>query len=296
MRARSFWSHSVIGSGLLVAVATSVPALAQSSAASAASAASGASATPYPAACGSVPQSESERAHTIYQAGKVHYDDKNYDAAIAQFREAYKRDCSKHDLLIIISRAYELKGDRVEALKALEMYLERVPNSPDASTHRNGIESLKRQIAAAPPPSATTTAPSPSATTTAPPTEVREHTVLPWLVVGLGGAAVITGAIFLVAAPKVPPNCNESSGSCSAVPPNEDPAQLAKDRAQAGTSVGDRTGGLIAIISGAGVIGIGLLWHFLEPTGPVEKTASTKPSFVPAVAPGYAGMSFGGGF
>lgn len=290
MRARSFWSHGVIGSGLLLAVATSVPALAQS--------ASGGS-MPYPAACSSVPQSESERAHTIYQAGKVQYDDKNYDAAIAQFREAYKRDCSKHDLLIIISRAYELKGDRVEALKALEMYLERVPNSPDASTHRNGIESLKRQIAAAPPP--TVTAPPPSATTTAPPpAEVREHTVLPWLVVGLGGAAVITGAIFLVAAPKVPSNCSESSGSCMARPTTGDPmkdgAQLANDRAQAGTSVGDRTGGLIAIISGAGVIGIGLLWHFLEPTGPVEKTGSTKPSLVPTVAPGYAGMSLGGGF
>jgi tetratricopeptide (TPR) repeat protein len=270
MRVRSFWSRGVIGSGVLLAVAISVPALAQP--------VSG-SATPYPAACSSVPQSESERAHTIYQAGKVQYDDKNYDAAIAQFREAYKRDCSKHDLLIIISRAYELKGDRVEALKALEMYLERVPNSPDASTHRNGIESLKRQIAAAPPP--TVTAPPPSATTTAPaPAEVREHTVLPWLVVGLGGAAVITGAIFLVAAST----------------PNEDPAQLAKERAQAGTSVGDRTGGLIAIISGAGVIGIGLLWHFLEPTGPVERTGSTKPSLVPAVAPGYAGMSLGGGF
>jgi tetratricopeptide (TPR) repeat protein len=285
MRARSFWSRGVIGSGLLLAVAISVPALAQS--------ASG-GAMPYPAACSSVPQSESERAHTIYQAGKVQYDDKNYDAAIAQFREAYKRDCSKHDLLIIISRAYELKGERVEALKALEMYLERVPNSPDASTHRNGIESLKRQIAAAPPP--TVTAPPPSATTVAPPpAEVREHTVLPWLVVGLGGAAVITGAIFLVAAPKVPPNCSESSGSC-APSMTEDPAQLAKERAQAGTSVGDRTGGLIAIISGAGVIGIGLLWHFLEPTGAVEKSGSTKPSLVPAVAPGYAGMSLGGGF
>ncbi len=287
MRARSFWSHGVIGSGLLLTVAISVPALA-------AQPASG-SATPYPAACSSVPQSESERAHTIYQAGKVQYDDKNYDAAIAQFREAYKRDCSKHDLLIIISRAYELKGDRVEALKALEMYLERVPNSPDASTHRNGIESLKRQIAAAPPPAVT--APPPSATTTAPPpAEVREHTVLPWLVVGLGGAAVITGAILLVAAPKVPSNCNESSGSCTAVPASEDAGQLANERSQAGTSVGERKGGLIAIISGAGVIGIGLLWHFLEPTGPVEKTGNTKPSLVPAVAPGYAGMSLGGSF
>jgi tetratricopeptide (TPR) repeat protein len=295
MRARSFWSHSVIGSGLLLAsaaLATSVPALAQST--------SGSSATPYPPACSSVPPTESDRAHMIYQAGKVQYDDKNYDAAIAQFREAYKRDCSKHDLLIIISRAYELKGDKVEALKALEMYVDRVPSSPDIATHRIGIENLKRQIAAAPPPTATVTAPAPTATV-APPPEMRDHTALPWVVVGIGGASIITGAILLVVAPKVPPNCNESSGSCA--PPvganRMDPAvkdALAKDQNQAGTSVGERTGGLIAIIAGAGVLGAGLLWHFLEPTGPVEKTGKIEPRLAPAIAPGYAGASLGGSF
>ena len=284
MRARSFWSNSVIGSGLLLAVATSVPALAQT--------ASG-SATPYPAACSSVPQSESERAHTIYQAGKVQYDDKNYDAAIAQFREAYKRDCSKHDLLIIISRAYELKGDRVEALRALEMYLERVPNSPDAPTHRNGIESLKRQIAAAPPPTATATAPASSSTAAPPPAEMREHTLPPWFVVGLGGASIVTGAILLVVAPQVPRNCDTTKGSCTSTGPGDD---IAKDQKQAGNAVGYTTGGLIAIIAGAGVLGAGLLWHFLEPTGPVEKTGKLTPKLTPAVAPGYAGMSLGGRF
>jgi tetratricopeptide (TPR) repeat protein len=290
MRARKL----VIASSLLVAAVTAAPARQ----AHAQSSTGGGGGQAYPPACstGSVPQTESERAHTIYQAGKVQYDDKNYDAAIAQFRDAYKRDCSKHDLLIIISRAYELKGDRPEALRALEMYLERVPNSPDAPTHRNGIESLKRQIAAAPPPTATATATAPAPTSTAAPsTETREHTVLPWVVVGIGGAAIITGAIFLVAAPKVPPNCDESSGSCKATP-GEDPAQLAKERSQAGTSVGDRTGGLIAIIAGAGVLGAGLLWHFLEPTGPVEKTGKIAPRLAPAIAPGYAGMSLGGTF
>ena len=283
MRARSFWSNSVIGSGLLLAVATSVPALAQS-------ASNGQ--TPYPAACTSVPQSESERAHTIYQAGKVQYDDKNYDAAIVQFREAYKRDCSKHDLLIIISRAYELLGNRPEALRALEMYVERVPNSPDIATHKIGIENLRRQIAAAPPPTATATAPVPSSTA-APPVETREHTIPPWLVVGLGGASIVTGAIFLVVAPAVPANCDTKKGSCTSTGPTDD---IAKDQKQAGTAVGETTGGLIAIIAGAGVLGAGLLWHFLEPTGPVEKTGKIKPQLVPAVAPGYAGMSLGGTF
>lgn len=287
MPARSFCSRAVIGSGLLLAVATSVPALAQS--------ASSSGAPPYPAACTSVPASESDRAHTIYQAGKVQYDDKNYDAAIAQFREAYKRDCSKHDLLIIISRAYELKGDKAEALRALELYVDRVPNSPDIATHKIGIENLKRQIAAAPPPAATATAPT-STSTAAPPTETREHTIPPWIVVGLGGAGIVTGAILLVIAPKLPPNCDASSGSCHPTSSSETPAQLADDRSKAGSSVGLTTGGLVTMIAGAGVLGAGLLWHFLEPTGPVEKTGKLAPTITPAVAPGYAGMSLGGTF
>jgi len=51
-----------------------------------------------------------------------------------------------------------------------------------------------------------------------------------------------------------------------------------------------------AVIASAGVLGAGLLWHFVEPTGPVEKTGKIKPTLVPAVAPGYAGMSLGGSF
>ncbi len=290
MRVRSYWSRSVIGSGLLVAsaaLATSVPALAQSGAGSV---------TPYPAACatGSVSQNESERAHTIYQAGKVQYDDKNYDAAIAQFREAYKRDCSKHELLIIISRAYELKGDKPEALRALEMYLERVPNSPDASTHRNGIESLKRQIAAAPPP--IVTAPPPSATAPpAPQAEVREHTALPWVVTGVGLAGVAVGVVILVTAPSLPPFCNATLGSCTRQS-GETATDFSNRQAEAGRSKNQPTIGAVIIgISAAFVVG-GLLWHFLEPTGPVEKTGKIKPTLEPAVAPGYAGMSFGGTF
>ena len=156
---------------------------------------------PLPCSAATVPQSESERAHTIYQAGKVQYDDKNYDAAIVQFRDAYKRDCSKHDLLIIISRAYELKGDKVEALKALEQYVDRVPTSPDIMTHRNGIDSLKKQIAAQPPPPP----PSAGAVPSAPPQEMREHTIPPWIVVGVGGIAVIAGIVVIATAPSVAP-------------------------------------------------------------------------------------------
>lgn len=43
---------------------------------------------------------------------------------------------------------------------------------------------------------------------------------------------------------------------------------------------------------GAVLVAGGLLWHFLEPTGPVAKGA-LSPKLTPNVTPGYAGMSFG---
>ncbi len=285
MRARKL----VIGSGLLLAVATTVPALAQSAASSA---------TPYPAACSNVPQSESERAHTIYQAGKVQYDDKNYDAAIAQFREAYKRDCSKHELLIIISRAYELNGNRPEALRALEMYVERVPNAPDVATHKIGIENLKRQIAAAPPPpTATTPAPAPTTTTAASPAEMREHSALPWIVTGVGLAGVAVGVVVIVTTPSLPHNCKVDAGTCTRGA-TESQSDFNNEESQAGRSKSQPTIGAAIIGIGAAFVVGGLLWHFLEPTGPVEKTGKITPTLrpAPAAGPGYAGMSLGGTF
>lgn len=283
MRARNL----VIGSGLLFAATVSLPAR------EAHAQPAGGSSTPYPAACAgaSVPQSESERAHTIYQAGKVQYDDKNYDAAIAQFREAYKRDCSKHDLLIITSRAYELKGDRVEALRALELYLERVPNSPDAPTHRNGVESLKRQIAAQPPPAAT---PTPTAgASTAPGGEEREHTIPPWIVVGLGGAVAVTGVVLLIAKPST--GCDLDAQVCTrGKDESEDAFKARQDDAVREKAWG--IAGPVMIAGGLVVAAGGLAWHFLEPTGPVEPGAAAKTRVRPALGPGFAGLSLGGAF
>jgi len=274
----------VIASSLLALAFTAVPAR------EAHAQATGGAAYPPGCAAAAVPQSESERAHTIYQAGKVQYDDKNYDAAIVQFRDAYKRDCSKHDLLIIISRAYELKGDKVEALRALETYVERVPSSPDITTHKNGIDSLKKQIAAQPPPP-----PAAGPAATAPPAEVREHTIPPWIVVGLGGAGVIVGVVFVATTPSLPSGCDKDTKTCTRLP-GETKNQFDDRQATAGASQNQPTIGAVAMgIGGAFVVG-GLLWHFLEPTGPVEKTGTLKPKLSPQVAPGFAGMSLGGSF
>jgi hypothetical protein len=108
------------------------------------------------------------------------------------------------------------------------------------------------------------------------PPRTREHGMAPWVVVTVGAAAAATGIILLVAAPPVPPNCNATTSVCartSSTPggvPDETNEQLNKDQDQAGSHVTLTKVGVVSLIAGVAIAGGGLLWHFLEPTGPVS--------------------------
>ena len=99
-------------------------------------------------------------------------------------------------------------------------------------------------------------------------TPVREHTIYPWVVVGIGAAFAIGGVVVFVTAPAVPASCSEGQKTCS------DPA----DADQAGKHTNRRLIGEVLMVSG-GVIALGgLVWHFLEPTGAEKKTARVIPT------------------
>ena len=121
---------------LLVGMVVAVPALAQSP-------------STYPAACDAskVSKTDVERAHTVFISGKGFLDEANYDKAISYFKDAYSIDCSVHGILPIIATAYERKGDKAEAIHALEEYLQRVPNAPDHEVIEHRIRNLKDQLA-----------------------------------------------------------------------------------------------------------------------------------------------------
>lgn len=238
---------------------------------------------PYPTCNKNVSPAESENAHQKYVAGKLDYDEANYDSAIRRFRDAYALDCTKHELLIIISAAYERKGDKKEAVAALETFLARVPTSPDAGTYQTKIENLKKLIAAQAPPPPPPEQPKP---------EMHEHSVVPWVLVGAGVVALGVGIALVATAPDLPPDCDRKTEEC--IPrPGETPAQLQKRQDEAGRALGQPLWGTVTIIGGGALVAGGLIWHFLEPTGPKEKVA-LRPS--PAVAPGFAGVSLGGSF
>ena len=92
------------------------------------------------------------------------------------------------------------------------------------------------------------------------------HTVFPWIVVGLGAATMITGAVVLLTSPALPSGCNATTKTCTRGP-SETAADFASRQEDAGRSEAQPTEGLIVGAIGLGVVAGGLIWHFLEPTG-----------------------------
>jgi hypothetical protein len=292
----------------LIGTAAAVPAFAQSSPA-------GGGQTSQYATCSNKPtQADTDAAHGAYMAGKGSFDEADYTTAVNYFKDAYRRDCTKHELLVIIARAYELQGNRREAIHALETYLERVPTAQDLEVQRRHIANLKREVSeqpsasvapAPPPPSSAsvaspasaspplTTAPGgsaapPASLTPEPPPEApsKGHTVLPWVVVVAGGGAFAVGAILFGIGNSDVSNAEQVCGSSHHCPSGSSASEGNSGRT-------NETIGVAVGAAGLGAAALGLIWHFVEPTGPAK---SGRLVLTPEAGPGYAGVGVGARF
>jgi len=270
-------------------------------------------------ACNSKPTpQDSEAAHSAYLLGKRFFDESDYGSASHNFSDAYKLDCTKPELLLNIARANELLGNRAEAVHALETYLQQRSQtlSPDEKAqYQRRIDNLKAAMGAqavapaptapaaptapvattppppAPPPSTTPPAPVPPP---APAPEGHGHTVAPWVVAGVGGAAVLAGAaMYLVGAGDVSDaksTCGTSGTNC----PNTPAGAAAASKGNTGDTL-EKAGAATFYVGIAAAAG-GVLWHFLEPTGPAAPSDAPRASFTPVFGPGYTGASVVGRF
>jgi hypothetical protein len=297
----------------LIGTVASVPALADSIANG------GPALTAYAACAGKPTQADTDAAHGAYMAGKGSFDEADYATAVTYFKDAYRRDCTKHDLLVIIARAFELEGNRREAVHALETYLERVPTAPDAEVQKRHIANLKRELAdqpsAAAAPSASASAPAsaataaPSALPSAPPVAsaapsampsppataepTHGHSAVPWIVAGAGvAAAAVGGVLFGIGSSNVS-SAESACGSTHACPPG--PNNTANPNVGLGNS--GRTDESIGVTVGAvglAAIAGGLIWHFAEKTGPSDSSGAVV--VTPGMGPGYGGLAVQGRF
>src|SRR5688572_30062156 len=153
-------------------------------------------------------------AKAAFQAGNVSFNEADYPRAILYWEDAFRRDCTAHPLLLNLARAYELNGQKRQAVISLETFLQREPSSAERPQIQRRIEVLKKQLeterattpvtvpTAATPAEAPAPGPAPQLADNA--ARPKSHQLLPLVVAGVGTAVfVVGGLIYLDAAKKV---------------------------------------------------------------------------------------------
>jgi hypothetical protein len=241
-----------------------------------------------------------------FQAGQGSFNEADYARAIVYWEDAYRRDCTADALLLNLSRAYELSGQRQQAVVALETYLARKPDTRERAQITRRIDVLKTQMqseqATAPPPGGETTTPPPGGELTTapppggdpgalpPPDAAGKKPVTPLIVAGAGGLLTIVGGIlYFNAAGEVSDfedQCGADRKGCD--PAVVDDANAARDK--------QNLWGVVTVVGLVAAAG-GIIWYVASPpkaapTARLEKT----PRLSPAVGPGFAGLSVAGAF
>jgi hypothetical protein len=277
--------------------------------------AAGDSPQPYPQCAGKPTEADQKAAKSLFTAGQVSFNEADYKTAIQYWRDSHKRDCTAHLLLLNLARAFELNGDKREAVLALRTYLERQPNAADGPQIQRRIDNLEAQLGAAaqvgtgdptgptavpggdggvqPSPTGTVS-PAPTETGEPPagPTGARPYSFYPWIAVGAGGVlAVIGGVVYGAGSGKV----SDAEKTC---PDRKCPAtaegQAAQDTGDTGRSQ-MTTGGVMLGVGAAALVG-GLVWQFAFNNPKPLSDAPAVTGLGPSFGQGFSGLSLQGRF
>ena len=254
----------------------------------------------YPECIKAPTDAETAAAKGAYQAGNASFDEADYPRAITYWEDAYRRDCTANLLLKNLARAYELYGQKRQAVVALETFLVREPSTADKEQIQRRIEVLKKQIAsekAAPvvAPAAVPVTPAqtqPQPASEVPDTPKGKRSLVPLFVAGAGGVVFIVGASLYGKAAK---DLTHYEDLC----PNRncgDGAEAAANK-EAGNDARTRKiwGGVVTGVGAATLAG-GLIWYFVQPRRTAATASWHKPLVSPNVAPGFAGVALSGAF
>jgi hypothetical protein len=255
---------------------------------------------PYPECTKAPSDAETAAAKGAYQAGNASFDEADYPRAITYWEDAYRRDCTANLLLKNLARAYELYGQKRQAVVALETYLVREPTTGDKDQIQRRIEVLKKQIAAekaAPPPTGATPPVAPVVPVTppqpepAPTAHTGKRPIAPLIVAGAGGVVLIVGAVVYAGGAK---DVKHYEDLC----PNHNctGTDALSNQSAANTARNKKVAGGVVMGVGAAALAGGLIWYFVQPRSAETTGSLLKPRVAPAVTPGFAGLSLSGAF
>jgi tetratricopeptide (TPR) repeat protein len=255
--------------------------------------------------CGREPtEAEVAAAKGAFQAGNASFNEADYARAIDYWEDAYRRDCTANPLLLNLARAYELAGRKRQAVVALETFLAREPNSGEKDQINRRVEVLKKKIAeedaaaaSAPANNGASSPPVGGTTTSLPPEEAppqrAKRSAGPWIVIGVGGAVTIVGAIGYASAKQkmddAAAKCGDGGrGMCM----NDQAVTDGNDARKALT-----TSGVVMGVGGLAVLG-GFVWWWFD--GQRVESAQAVPTrrtaLYPVLSPELAGVGVSGSF
>ncbi|MEM7137222.1 MAG: hypothetical protein AAF500_11620 [Myxococcota bacterium] len=144
------------------------------------------------------------RAKKAFAAGTRAYENGDFEAALARFRQAYKLTKSP-DLLYNIATVSDRMRRDVDALNAYEGYISARPNSPDREHVQGRIEVLRAAIEARERAALDAEIEAQRAALEAVEKVKAERPLThyvgpgagPWITIAVGGAAMVTGAVFI---------------------------------------------------------------------------------------------------
>jgi tetratricopeptide (TPR) repeat protein len=157
-------------------------------------------------------QSDEALAKQYYKLGEELYNRADYEGALKQFQQSHKFS-KKPALLYNMARCHESMGQLTEAIKHYEAFLESSPQAPNAPVIRARIANLQKRLETKP---ASQPASQPAATQPTveqppvtvkkkkreelppppPPERSRTKRTVGWVLVGAGGAFLVTGLVL----------------------------------------------------------------------------------------------------
>jgi tetratricopeptide (TPR) repeat protein len=218
-------------------------------------------------------QSDEALAKQYYKLGEELYNRADYEGALKQFRQSH-RYSKKPALLYNMARCYESLGQLTEAIKHYEAFLESSPQAPNAPVIRARIANLQKRLEAKP---ASQPASLPAATQPAveqppitvkkkeapPPGRSRTKRTVGWVLVGAGGAFLVTGLVLGIRAAGLQSELEDASAQ------HDDPNTQTpnfysdhKDKEEMGQALSKA--GIATLAIGGAAVATGALLLFLD--------------------------------
>ncbi|MCP4674859.1 MAG: tetratricopeptide repeat protein [Deltaproteobacteria bacterium] len=243
--------------------------------------------------------SRQAEAKALYIDGKTHFQAGKYNEALASFTASYNLS-NEPNLLFNLGITSERLGDRERAIAYYEVYLEELPNAPDAAEVKARLEKLKTApepapmpVAPAPPPQEPARPPIAQTEDELPPDyyglkeeeeEPKTEVFWPGVPLGIGALLLAGGTITGISAYQ---KYNDLQDSCSPDCTNSQ-VKKAKNLALAADIL--YSGGAVAVVTGF------ILWISGSGKEKSDKSSLSAWRAVPSGLPGGGGLTVQGRF